>query len=233
MDALWQQAAHIILMPWATIALLVLGSLLLFHDLLTPFTWGITGTLGVACLVAVFAAALSVGTGGWIGVLLLLLGLGLLLVETHLLPGQGVAAVSGLMLMFAGMFWALGGSDNAAFALGVSTVLTTVSLVAFFTYLPKSPVWKRLGQEMRQKAEMGYVTSDSRMHLLGRTGRTLTVLRPSGIAEIDGIRVDVVTEGDFLEAGTPIIVTRVEGARVVVEDTSAKRQSGESAVSMG
>lgn len=221
MEGFWLAAAHTIASnPWITILLLVAGSLLLFHDLLTPLTWGVTGTLGVLCMGTVFAANITDHSSGWIGVVLVLLGLTLLLVETHLLPGQGIAAMFGLMLLFAGMFVALGGNKNAAFALSVSTVLTLVSLVAFFTYLPKSPVWKKLGQEMRQHSEPGYAASESRMYLLGQEGVALSVLRPSGIAEIGGVRVEVVTEGEFLEPGARIVVSHVEGSRVVVDDVS-------------
>jgi len=134
------------------------------------------------------------------------------------------------MLLFAGMFWSLGGTANAAFALSVSTVLTVVSMVAFFTYLPKSPVWKKLGQEMSQRAELGYVTADSRMFLLGKQGVTESVLRPAGIAHIEGLRVDVVTEGEFLEPGVPIVVTRVEGSRVVVDMAQSARRAEEAAI---
>ena len=218
MEGFWMTAArYVVAHPWATILLLVAGSLLLFHDLLTPLTWGATGTLGVVCLGTVFAANLSAHTGGWVGVVLLLLGLTLLLVETHLLPGQGVAAVFGLIFLFAGMFVALGGNKNAAFALTVSSVLTLVSLTAFFTYLPKSPLWKQLGREMRQRSEPGWASAP-KLHLLGREGVTLTALRPLGAAEIDGVQVEVVTEGEFLEQGTRIIVARIDGNRIVVDD---------------
>jgi membrane-bound serine protease (ClpP class) len=221
----WQQASHVIVLPWVTIALLVAGCLLLFHDLLTPLTWGVTGTLGVICLGAVFAAQIATGSAGWIGIILLLGGLALLLIETHLLPGHGMPAAFGLILLFAGMFLALGGNERAGFALGVSTVLTVTAVFAFFAYLPKSPVWKKLGQEMQQRSELGYRSSESQMYLLGRSGVAVTVLRPSGIAQIDGQRVDVVTEGDFLDAGVPVVVTEVEGIRVVVERRSEEQRS--------
>ena len=48
------------------------------------------------------------------------------------------------------------------------------------------------------------------------------ILRPAGVASIDGQRVDVLTEGDFVPAGTPIRVTRVEGARIFVEPISMR-----------
>jgi membrane-bound serine protease (ClpP class) len=48
-------------------------------------------------------------------------------------------------------------------------------------------------------------------------GTAASYLRPAGIASIDGQRVDVLTEGEFIAAGTAIRVVRVEGARVFVE----------------
>jgi Membrane-bound serine protease (ClpP class) len=214
---LWDRVAEVVVTRWVTIGLLVVGCVLLFIDLLTPLTWGVMGTLGVLAVGLVFAAHITMHTGGWIGIVLLLGGVTFLLLETHVFPGHGIAAVAGLLLTFLGMFWSLGGSQNALFSLSVSAVLTVVTLIAFFAYLPKSPIWKRLGQEMRQHETLGYTTSDNKMFLLGRTGVALTVLRPAGTAEIDGLRVDVVTEGDFIEAGAPVVVTHVEGVRVVVE----------------
>ena len=52
--------------------------------------------------------------------------------------------------------------------------------------------------------------------LLGKSGQTRSVLRPAGIADFDGVRLDVVTEGEFIEAGEPVTITRVEGGRIVV-----------------
>lgn len=220
-NGLWDELARFIVSPWATVALLVVGCLLLFIDLLTPHTWGLMGTAGVLAVVLVFAAHITAGTAGWVGVMLFLAGLVFLLVETHVFPGHGMAAVAGLMLLFLGMFYALGGSGNAVFAMSVATILTTLSLIAFFAYLPKSPVWKKLGQQMQQRASLGYVTSENLMHFLGRTGTAATVLRPSGAALIDGERLDVVTEGEFLEPGTPVMVIKVEGSRIVVDNIEA------------
>ena len=48
-------------------------------------------------------------------------------------------------------------------------------------------------------------------------GKTLSVLRPSGIGDFDGMRLNVVTEGEFIENGTPIRIVRVEGGKIVVK----------------
>jgi membrane-bound serine protease (ClpP class) len=51
---------------------------------------------------------------------------------------------------------------------------------------------------------------------VGRHGTAVTPLRPAGIATIDGARVDVVSDGDYIASGEPVVVTRLEGNRVVV-----------------
>jgi membrane-bound serine protease (ClpP class) len=53
---------------------------------------------------------------------------------------------------------------------------------------------------------------------LGKSGHATSVLRPAGIAEIDGERVDVVSDGGLIEPGTPVHVTRVDGNRIVVRE---------------
>src|SRR5262249_38500227 len=105
----WLQAANFIVQPYVTIGLLVAGCLLLFQDLLTPRTWGVTGTLGVICMGLVFAAFITVGDRGWVGEILLLVGLAAILLEIHVFPGFG-SAILGFVLMFAGMFLCLGGT---------------------------------------------------------------------------------------------------------------------------
>jgi len=65
-----------------------------------------------------------------------------------------------------------------------------------------------------------YVTSTDRSALRGKTGVAHSYLRPAGVAIVDGERVDVLTAGEFIPAGTPVRVTRVEGARIFVEPIS-------------
>lgn len=212
----WTTLAHGVIHPWITILLLFAGCLLIFIDLLTPKTWEWTGTLGVVFVGVVFAAHVTEGTGAWVGIVLMLGGVGLLLLETHVFPGRGVAAISGLLALFLGMFIALGGSSHAVLALPVASILTVVALVAFFAYLPKSPLWNTISQQMRGRSTTDY-TAQNPLILVGQAGTTLTVLRPFGVAQFAGSRFDVVTEGDFLDANAPVLVTQVRDGRVVVE----------------
>ena len=75
------------------------------------------------------------------------------------------------------------------------------------------------------QADLGYASApESDRQWLGRTGTALSPLRPAGIAEIDGVRVDVVSDGDFIEAGTPLLVTRVDGNRIVVRRSPSREE---------
>ena len=78
-------------------------------------------------------------------------------------------------------------------------------------------------------AEQGYASApETDRSWLGRTGPAVSPLRPAGIAEVDGTRLDVVSDGDFIEALAEIEVTRVDGNRIVVRsytprDTGVQR----------
>ena len=75
----------------------------------------------------------------------------------------------------------------------------------------------RLSHKDTQADDPGYhASTEGLAALLDAAGRTLTPLRPGGVAQIAGRRVDVVTRGEFVEAGTAVKVIEVEGNRVVV-----------------
>ncbi len=217
-------ASWLVQSPWATVAVLMVGFALLFHEMLTPLTWGWTGTLGVLAVGAVFAAEWTVGTGGWAGILLMLLGLTLLLLEIHVWPGRGVCAVFGLLLLFAGMFQTLGATQRPAFALSVSTSVSLATLIAFFAYLPKSPRWRAIGHEILSRSGAGRDSSHPPV-APGSLGTTLTDLRPIGTALFDGIPYDVVTEGEFLTTGVAVRAERLENDRVVVESIASEKSA--------
>lgn len=213
----WGLVALWISQPWVTILLLALGLALVVIEMLTLHSWGLAGIIGGALVLVIFAAHITVGTATWVGVVLFLAGVALLLFETHVFPGHGVSALAGLILIFLGMFYALGGVQTGAIYSAAAALLITLGIViAFFSYLPRSPIWNRLGQPMRQSALAGYVSSQNYTEYVGQVGMAVTMLRPSGTVEIDGTRLPVVTEGEFLAADTPVQVVAVQGGRIVV-----------------
>jgi membrane-bound serine protease (ClpP class) len=99
----------------------------------------------------------------------------------------------------------------------LSLLLAIAGAFALLRLLPRLPFGRRLILATGMEADLGYVsTPDSDRQWLGRTGTALSPMRPAGIAEIDGARVDVVSDGGFIDAGTPVKVTRVDGNRIVI-----------------
>jgi membrane-bound serine protease (ClpP class) len=213
----WTAIALWVSQPWATILLLTLGLILIIVELMTWHSWGIAAVIGGGLVILIFAAHIAVGMATWVGIVLFLAGLVFLLFETHVFPGHGLSALFGMILIFTGMFLALGGTQsNALFSMAAASITTIAMLVAFFAYLPRSRVWNKLGQPMRQSASAGYVASDDYTGFLGQIGEAISDLRPSGSAEFDGARLPVVSEGAFIPAGARIQIIMVQGNRIVV-----------------
>lgn len=127
-------------------------------------------------------------------------------------PGGILGALGGISIAY-GCYLAFGlGAGWGFSALGLS-VLVTVILVRTFV---KSRTARRLvlsGEEPKSwKAQDTSLTE-----LVDQEGRTLSPLRPAGLAEIGEERVDVVTDSEFLHTGVLVRVVEVEGNRVVVE----------------
>ena len=102
--------------------------------------------------------------------------------------------------------------------IGVAGGLGVLSLigVAVFRSLPVGRRLDGLLLDDTQPSWDGYISAAPRSELVGRTGTAATELRPSGVADIDGERVDVTTDGEWLPVGTVIKVVKAEAMRVVV-----------------
>ena len=154
----------------------------------------------------------------WIAVLALLLGIIALVIEIFVLPGFGVAGVAGIILVGWGIFLMAVDVTQATMALVWALAATAVFIFAGVKFFNKLNLWKRLTLDTRQKNDQGYVAPrEGLAAYVGKTGVALTPLRPSGMAEISGERLDVVTEGDYISSGETVEVVRVEGTRVVVK----------------
>ena len=106
-----------------------------------------------------------------------------------------------------------------SFNLGVSLLFGSMFFAAFMLWLfvrfvPDSPIGKLVFLKKSAKEWDGFETANKT--LLGKTGISCTMLRPSGMAVIDDERIDVVTEGEMIQKDQPIKVIEIEGNRIVV-----------------
>ena len=98
----------------------------------------------------------------------------------------------------------------AAARIVLALVIAVLVSFALLRFMPRTRFGRQLILDTGLDKE-----PDSDLRWLGKRGRTLSPLRPAGIVDIDGTRVDVVSEGDRVEADTPVDVVRVDGNRIV------------------
>lgn len=149
-------------------------------------------------------------------VILILVGLALLAVEVYLVPGINIVGVIGVLAAGVGVIYAFvtGGALGGVLAL----VGAVAGAGLLFTYLWRTGAWDRfvLADELRPDALVESEEQETRARLLGRTGVALTPLRPTGVVDIDGTRVEVLTEGSFVAAGSRVRVVAMDRRRYFV-----------------
>jgi membrane-bound serine protease (ClpP class) len=99
---------------------------------------------------------------------------------------------------------------------GVGLLILTAIGIALVRHLPESEQFEGVLLRDSQPASDGYVSAPTRSDLIGKTGIALSELRPIGTAEIEDERVDVTTDGEYIDKGTPVKVVRADNMKVVV-----------------
>jgi membrane-bound serine protease (ClpP class) len=210
-----EQVARFATDPVVSGLLLSLGMLGLLIEMQTLH--GIAGIIGVGALALFFGSHVYAGFSNGFVAVLAVLGLIGILWELHVVPGHGLPGILGVGALLAAMLFAFGlpflfvGIETLATAI----VLTVIAFTLTVRAVPQNAWAHRLALAAAQGPD--YVASNDYRQLRGRSGTAVSYLRPAGIASIDGRRVDVLTEGEFIAQGTPIRVVRVEGARIFVE----------------
>jgi membrane-bound serine protease (ClpP class) len=208
--------------PMLAPLLLSLGFMGLIIEIRTP-TFGLAGAVGLVCLAAFFGARLVVHLAGMEELILLGAGAGLIALEVFVIPGFGVAGLAGgvsvltaLMLSMLGSYPTVSELISALGIIAVSILVVGVLAFAVLRHLPFSRAMSGVLLDRATTQEAGYLSAPDRPELEGRIGTALTDLRPSGTMGIDGERIDVVTEGPWVEKGDSVVVLRAESYRHVV-----------------
>lgn len=154
-------------------------------------------------------------------IVMLLVGFVLVVIEMYI-PGFGVPGIAGILLLIGGVILAKPSPLGA-----LIMVLAIVALLCIaLSICLHSAAAGRLSKsrfvlhDVATKAETEEASDMA--YFVGRTGETRTVLRPAGMAEFDGVKLNVVSDGEYIASGTKIVVDRVEGNRIVVRASHGK-----------
>jgi membrane-bound serine protease (ClpP class) len=212
-----------------TSLLILVGLVALFLEITSP-GFGIPGSVAIIAFSLLFTANFMLGRVGSLELLLFMAGLVLLLLEVFIIPGFGVAGIGGLALLVISLVLSMQGfvvpefdwqwdrlNRNVLLVLG--NTVGAFLVFGLFAYLfGRTNMFSRLKLADTQDSSAGFTvqTNEVRDRYLGKTGRAVSTLRPSGSADIDDERVSVVADGEWIEAGSNIEVVRVDGNRIIV-----------------
>jgi membrane-bound serine protease (ClpP class) len=229
-----------------TMMLFVIGIICIYAELHVPS--GLFIVIACVCFGLFFWARFLGGTADWLEVMLFLLGIGCIALEVFVVPGFGVFGVSGAIMVLAALvlasqtfFIPTSSADYRELAdhlstLGGSLVGCVVIAFGLSRFLPRMPLLNRmvlvppggtiqvtsgaplLRPDFASAAEGIHHILNPNASLMGETGNTVSILRPSGKAQFGDRMVDVVSEGPFIDPGRPIQVIEVNGNRVVVRE---------------
>lgn len=146
-------------------------------------------------------------------------GIALLVIEAFV-PGFGLPGISGIVLEVAAvtLTWL---NHGPLAALGMTIAVLALIAIAISMSLRSATKGKlsrsKLVLQQREINEEGYRAQEDMKVFLGREGVATTVLRPTGMATFDGVKLNVVSDGVFVPAETKVRIVQVEGSRIVVQ----------------
>ncbi|MGE6629254.1 NfeD family protein [Bacillus sp. NPDC077027] len=194
--------------------LLSIASLGLVVELYSP-GFGIPGTMGLTALLLFFYGHLVAGFAGYETLFLFIAGVALIILELFL-PG-GILGFIGLVCIVVSLFLAAGSFTEMAISILIATAVSIAAAILLTKVLGKRmKFFKKFILTDSTNKESGYISNETRLELVGQVGVTATALRPSGTVILGDERIDVVSEGAFIDKDEQVKIIKAEGSRIVV-----------------
>ena len=217
-----EKIARFITHPVVIPILLSIGSLGLVMELYSP-GFGIPGIMGLGSLGLFFFGHMVAGFAGYETLIVFAIGF-ILVIAEFFVPG-GILGIIGGILMVGSILFAGASFIQMAYSLIIAFIIAIIGMVIFMKFFGKKlHVFNKLVLKDATTTEDGYVSNTNRIELIGKIGEAITPLRPAGTVIIDDERLDVVTEGGYIDAGVKVEVTKVEGSRIVVRNYIEKME---------
>lgn len=213
-----EKISHFLTNPVVMTILLFVGIAGIVIELLVP-GFGAPGIIGTLAFALYFFGNYVAGFAGAETWLLFILGLVMLVLELFV-PSFGILGLVGSICLIAGVVRAAFSFTHALFSLGIAFAAAAVVIAVVVVIFKERGIWNRFILQDNLTKEKGFVPVQEKLDLIGTSGVSITPLRPAGTAMLGGERIDVVTQGSFINAGVQVSVVKVEGGRVVVTEAA-------------
>ena len=211
--------------PVVASLLTTFGFLGILFELQSP-GWGIPGFVGLTCLILSLSVSYIAQLATMSDMIFILTGLSLMLLEMLVIPGFGIVGLGGIGFMLYGLYLLLlpevpVGEEVLSQAMDgflIGILGAILGIVLLGKLMIRSKFWEQLTSPNSQKKDQGFSNTQGWEGLEGKSGTADTDLHPSGWVKIDGQRIFVVSEGDFIEKGKEVTILSVDGNRVLVRE---------------
>ena len=156
-------------------------------------------------------------------VILFVVGIGLIVVEMFE-PGFGFFGVFGVVSLIVCIFITAQTVAQGLILTGIFFVIILILLGIFLGFVSKGRLPKRLVLHESETLEQGFSGTEDLKYLMGKTGLVTTTCRPVGNVDFDGVKLDVVSRGEFIDRGTTVEVIEIEGNRIVVREKNKQEE---------
>lgn len=237
----WKTKFFVFLASPVVSSLLMLGLMMGFYLEISSPGATLPATIAFLCLFLIILSALSLDIASWLEVILLITGLLIIVVDLLVLPTFGLLGIIGVIMAIGGLLgMVIPNIGSVSFDFDTNTLnaagTAVMERLAWFSatmlvgsililllaryVTPSLAAWNRLvltGRE--QEASKGYVAGieASKLPPEGSAGEVLATLRPAGKVLINNIIYDAISPGNFIEKGTPIVVTKLDGGVIIVD----------------
>lgn len=148
-------------------------------------------------------------------IVLFVIGFGLMTVEMFM-PGFGVPGVLGGIFLILGVVFTAESVTQAIILIAVVLVILGIMFTIVLVKFAKGDLNYMILKEKQDK-DQGYIGTEDLNYFVGKEGVTTSVLRPSGVGEFDGVKMDIVADGEFIDSDVKVKIIKVQGRRIVVK----------------
>ena len=153
-----------------------------------------------------------------LGVILMIAGFVLVGVEM-ILPGFSFPGVGGIICLVTSIFLNANTVEEGIILTLIIVALLGIMLGIILWLLSKGKIVRPIILTEEQNKDKGYISSKDLNYLLNKKGIAYTDLRPSGVGDFDGVRFDIISNGEYITKGTPIVIYEVAGSKLMVRAT--------------
>lgn len=151
-----------------------------------------------------------------LGIVLMIIGFVLVGIEM-VLPGFSFPGIGGIACLVTSIFLTSKTIEQGIILTIIIIALLGIMLATILWLLSKGKISKSIVLTEELNKEKGYISSNDLNYLLGKKGVASTDLRPTGIGDFDGITFDVISGGNYIIKGTPIVIQEVQGSKIMVK----------------